>query len=114
MEIANIVMIGLAQLNKGGIGMAMYFLMYWHFIMMIVLVMIFSGIVGFRFPRFPFFIILIVNGIIGYVYGAIMHLQEIFYVFVMANVYMSIVPIIVIQWGIYMRGRADEVEMLTK
>lgn len=91
--------------------MAMYFSMYWHFIIMIVVVMIYSGIISIRFPRFPFFIVLIANGIVGYVYSVMTHLQEIAYVFIISNVYMSIVPIIVIQWGIYMRGKADEIEL---
>lgn len=91
--------------------MAEYFSMYWHFIVMVMLVMIISGYIGFRLPRFPFYIVLIASGIVGYVYSVMIHMQEISYVFIISNVYMSIVPIIVIQWGIYMRGKADEIEM---
>lgn len=96
---------------KGGIEMAMYFSMYWHFIVMVVLVMILSGYIGFRFPRFPFYIVLIASGLIGYGYSVMTHLQEISYVFIIFNVYIAIVPIILIEWGIYMRNKANELEI---
>ncbi|MFF5994544.1 hypothetical protein AAGS61_07265 [Lysinibacillus sp. KU-BSD001] len=91
--------------------MAMYFSMYWHFIMMVVLVMVFSGVIGFRFPRFPFYMVLIASGIIGYVYSVLTNLEELFFVFIIANVYMSLVPIVLIEWAMYMRKKADEIEM---
>ncbi|WP_431030341.1 hypothetical protein [Lysinibacillus sp. LZ02] len=91
--------------------MAMYFSMYWHFIIMAMLVMIFSGVIGFRFPRFPFYIVLIASGVIGYVYSVLTNLEELFFVFIIANVYMSIVPIVLIEWAVYMRKKADEIEM---
>ena len=91
--------------------MAMYFSMYWHFIVMVVFVMIISGYIGFRFPSFPFYIVLIASGIVGYGYSVMTKLQELSYIFIISNVYMSIVPILIIHWGIYMRQKADGINL---
>ncbi|WP_332645875.1 hypothetical protein [Lysinibacillus sp. 54212] len=91
--------------------MAMYFSLYWHFIIMVLLVMIFSGVMAFRFPRFPFSIVLMASGIIGYIYGVMTNLDEIAFIFIVINVFYSIVPIVLIEWAMYMRHKADEWEM---
>ena len=91
--------------------MGMYFLMYWHFIVMVTLIMIFSIIISFRFQRFPFYIVLIGSGLIGYVYAVTVHLEEFSFNLIAANVYVAFVATLLVKWGYYLRQKADQMEM---
>ena len=90
--------------------MGMYFSMYWHFIVMVTLIMILSIVISFRFPRFPFYIVLIGSGFIGYVYAVMAHLGEFSFNLIAANVYAAFVTTLLVKWGYYLRQKADEME----
>ena len=91
--------------------MGMYFLTYWHFILMITLMMILSIVISFRFPRFPFYIVLIGSGLIGYVYAVMVNLEEFSFNLIAANVYATFIATLLVKWGYYLRKKADEMEM---
>ena len=91
--------------------MGMYFLSYWHFIVMVAMVMIFSIVISFRFPRFPFYIVLIGSGLMGYVYAVLVHLEEYSFNLIAANVYAAFIATLLVKWGYYLRQKADEMEM---
>ena len=94
--------------------MGMYFSMYWHFPVMVMLIMIISGIISFRFPRFPFYIVLIGSGLIGYVYAVMEHLGEFSFNLIAANVYAAFVTTLLVKWGYYLRQKANQMEMQIK
>ena len=91
--------------------MAMYFSMYWHFPVMVMLIMIISGVISFRFPRFPFYIVLIGSGLIGYVYAFMADLAQFSLNLIAANVYAAFIATLLVKWGYYLRQKADEIEM---
>ena len=91
--------------------MAMYFSMYWHFPVMVMLIMIISGVISFRVPRFPFYIVLIGSGLIGYVYAFMADLAQFSLNLIAANVYAAFVTTLLVKWGYYLRQKADEMEM---
>ena len=91
--------------------MAMYFSMYWHFPVMVMLIMIISGVISFRFPRFPFYIVLIGSGLIGYVYAFMADLAQFSLNLIAANVYAAFIVTLLVKWGYYLRQKADEMEM---
>ena len=90
--------------------MAMYFSMYWHFPVMVMLIMIISGVISFRFPRFPFYIVLIGSGLIGYVYAFMADLAQFSLNLIAANVYAAFIVTLLVKWGYYLRKKADEME----
>ena len=91
--------------------MAMYFSMYWHFPVMVMLIMIISGVISFRVPRFPFYIVLIGSGLIGYVYAFMVDLAQFSLNVIAANVYAAFIVTLLVKWGYYLRQKADEMEM---
>ena len=91
--------------------MAMYFSMYWHFPVMVMLIMIISGVISFRVPRFPFYIVLIGSGLIGYVYAFMADLAQFSLNLIAANVYAAFIVTLLVKWGYYLRQKADEMEM---
>ena len=90
--------------------MGMYFSMYWHFIVMVTLIMILSIVISFRFPRFPFYIVLIGSGLIGYVYAFMADLAQFSLNLIAANVYAAFIVTLLVKWGYYLRKKADEME----
>ena len=90
--------------------MGMYFSMYWHFPVMVMLIMIISGVISFRVPRFPFYIVLIGSGLIGYVYAFMADLAQFSLNVIAANVYAAFIATLLVKWGYYMRQKADEME----
>ena len=91
--------------------MAVYFSTYWHFIVMVTLIMILSIVISFRVPRFPFYIVLIGSGLIGYVYTVMVHLGEFSLNVIATNVYAAFIATLLVKWGYYLRQKADEIEM---
>ena len=91
--------------------MGMYFSMYWHFPVMVMLIMIVSGVISFRFSRFPFYIVLIGSGLIGYVYAFMADLAQFSLNLIAANVYAAFIATLLVKWGYYLRQKADEMEM---
>jgi len=85
--------------------------MYWHFPVMVMLIMIISGVISFRFPRFPFYIVLIGSGLIGYVYAFMADLAQFSLNLIAANVYAAFIVTLLVKWGYYLRQKADEMEM---
>ena len=94
--------------------MGMYFSMYWHFPVMVMLIMIISGVISFRFPRFPFYIVLIGSGLIGYVYAFMVDLAQFSLNVIAANVYAAFIVTLLVKWGYYLRQKADEMERQIK
>ena len=91
--------------------MGMYFSMYWHFPVMVMLIMIISGVISFRVPRFPFYIVLIGSGLIGYVYAFMADLAQFSLNLIAANVYAAFVTTLLVKWGYYLRQKANQMKM---
>ena len=91
--------------------MGMYFLTYWHFIVMVILIMILSIFISFRVPRFPFYIVLIGSGLIGYVYAFMTDLEQFSLNLFAANVYAAFIATLLVKWGYYLRKKVNEMEM---
>ena len=94
--------------------MGMYFLTYWHFIVMVILIMVLSIVISFRVPRFPFYIVLIGSGLIGYVYTVMVHVGEFSLNVIAANVYAAFIATLLVKWGYYLRQKADQMEMQSR
>ena len=94
--------------------MGMYFLTYWHFIVMVMLIMILSIGISVRVPRFPFYIVLIGSGLVGYVYAFMTDLTQFSLNVIIANVYAAFIATLLVKWGYYMRQKADQMELQSR
>ena len=84
--------------------------MYWHFLVMVMLIMIVASSIGFLFPRFPLYIVLIGSGLIGYVYATMAYLEDILFILIAVNVFAMLIPILLAKWIYYLKHKADEIE----
>ena len=84
--------------------------MYWHFLVMVMLIMIVAGAIVFLFPRFPFYIVLVGSGLIGYVYATMAYLEDILFIIIAVNVLAMPIPIVLAKWTYYLKHKADEME----
>ena len=90
--------------------MGMYFITYWGFMVMVTLIVILSIVISFRFPRFPFYIVLIGSGLIGFVYAFTTDLGKFSLNLIACNVYAAFIATLLVKWGYYLRKKADETE----
>ena len=94
--------------------MGMYFLTYWHFIVMVALIMILSMGISVRVPRFPFYIVLIGSGVVGYIYAFMTDLEQFSLNLIAANVYAAFIATLLVKWGYYLRQKADQIEIQSR
>lgn len=78
--------------------MVFYFLFYEHFLVMIMLVIIFTGIITFLFPRFPSIVLLILSGLVGFVYSIFIGYKDTSFFFICINLVVSSIPILFIKY----------------
>ncbi|WP_427110098.1 hypothetical protein [Lysinibacillus xylanilyticus] len=91
--------------------MAFYFLLYWHFLLMVMLIIIFAGSITFLFPRFPSIVVLVISGLIGLVYSILIDFTNARYFFISINVIVTSIPIILIRYLLFLKRKAEEMEV---
>jgi len=90
--------------------MGFYFLLYWHFLVMIMLIMIFAGIITFLFPQFPSIVVLIISGLVGFVYSICIDFKDGIYFFISINLVVTSIPILLIRYLLFLNRKAEEME----
>lgn len=90
--------------------LAFYFLIWWHFLVMIMVIMIISGIVCFLFPRFPSFIIILTSGFIGYLYSLIINGEALAFIIITINIVVSIIPVLLVKYVLFLQRKAMEMK----
>ncbi|MFE3572906.1 hypothetical protein [Lysinibacillus sp. NPDC059133] len=91
--------------------MAFYFLLYWHFLLMDMVIMIVAGIVTFLFPKFPSIVVLIISGLMGFVYSICIDFKDGIYFFISINVVVASIPILLIRYLLFLKRKAEEMEV---
>ncbi|MFT9816066.1 hypothetical protein [Lysinibacillus sp. NPDC056185] len=91
--------------------MAFYFLIYWHFLLMVMVIMIVAGIVTFLFPKFPSIVVLIISGLMGFVYSICIDFKDGIYFFISINVVVASIPILLIRYLLFLKRKAEEMEV---
>ncbi|MFJ8099892.1 hypothetical protein [Lysinibacillus sp. NPDC096212] len=91
--------------------MAFYFLIYWHFLLMVMVIMIVAGIVTFLFPKFPSIVVLIISGLMGFVYSICIDFKDGIYFFISINVVVASIPILLIRYLLFLIRKAEEMEV---
>ncbi|MEY9971413.1 uncharacterized protein YqgC (DUF456 family) [Lysinibacillus sp. RC46] len=91
--------------------MAFYFLLYWHFLLMVMVIMIVAGIVTFLFPKFPSIVVLIISGLMGFVYSICIDFEDGIYFFISINVVVASIPILLIRYLLFLKRKAEEMEV---
>ncbi|MFC9541109.1 hypothetical protein ACFTQ7_14625 [Lysinibacillus sp. NPDC056959] len=88
--------------------MVFYLLLYWHFLVMIMLVIIFAGMITFLFPRFSSIVLLILGGLIGFVYSIFIDYKDASFFFISINLVVSSIPILLIRYLHFLKRKAEE------
>ena len=91
---------------------AFYFLIWWHFLVMIMMIMLISGTVSFLFPRFPSLIILIASGLIGFAYSLFIEDEAWMFYMVVINIVVSLIPILMFKYLFYLQRKAEEMQKM--
>ena len=91
---------------------AFYFLVWWHFLTMIMMIMLISGTVSFLFPRFPSSIILIASGLIGFVYSLFIDGEALMFSIVVINIVGSLIPVLMFKYLFYLQRKAEKMQKL--
>lgn len=73
-----------------------------------MLIMFISGLISFLLQRFPSYIIVLISGLIGYIYSIVVNAEALAFLIVMINVIFSLVPILLVKYTIYLRTKAVE------
>jgi len=95
---------------KRRLSMVFYFLLYWQFLVMVMLVIIFAGIITFLFPKFPTIVVLIFSGLIGFVYSICIDFKDSSFFFISINVVVTSIPILLIRYLQFLQRKAEEME----
>ncbi|KMY32792.1 hypothetical protein ACZ11_11940 [Lysinibacillus xylanilyticus] len=90
--------------------MVFYFLLNWHFLVMVMLIIIFAGIITFLSPRFPSIVVLIISGLMGFVYSICMDFKDGSFFFISINVVVTSIPILLIKYLLFLKRKAEEME----
>lgn len=90
--------------------MVFYFLLYWHFLVMIMLLIIFAGMITFLVPRFPSVVLLILSGLIGFVYSILIEFKDASFFFISINLVGTSIPILLIRYLKFLKRKAEEME----
>ncbi|MGE7998960.1 hypothetical protein ACQKOF_09830 [Lysinibacillus sp. NPDC093190] len=90
--------------------MAFYFLLYWHFLLMVMVIMIVAGIITFLFPKFPSIVVLIISGVMGFVYSICIDFKDASLFFIGINCVVSLISILLIRYLLFLKRKAEEME----
>ncbi|MGE7674376.1 hypothetical protein ACQKMV_12445 [Lysinibacillus sp. NPDC094403] len=90
--------------------MAFYFLLYWHFLVMIMVIMIVAGNITFLIPKFLSIVVLIISGLIGFVYSICIDFKDSIYFFISINLVVTSIPILLSRYLLFLNRKAEEME----
>ncbi|WP_431030222.1 hypothetical protein [Lysinibacillus sp. LZ02] len=85
-------------------------MMYWHYLVMLMLIMILATVSSLLFPRVPLYILLIVSGLMGYIYSILAYLEAGMLFIIVMNLFVALVPILLIKYLQFLKRKADETE----
>lgn len=95
---------------KGGERMAFYFQLYWHLLLMIMVMIILAGLITFLIPRIPSVLVLAFSGLIGLIYARLIEMEQAYLFFISINLLTTILPILLIRYLQYLKRTAEEME----
>ncbi len=90
--------------------MVFYFFLYWHFLVMVMLIIIFAGIITFLFPKFPSIVVLVFSGLIGFVYTICIDFKDACIFLIGINCVVSFISILLIRYLQFLQRKAEELE----
>lgn len=77
---------------------------------MVMVIMIVAGIITFLFPKFPSIVVLVISGLMGFVYSICIDFKDGIYFFISINLVVTSIPIILIRYLLFLNRKAEEME----
>lgn len=91
-------------------ALAFYFTMWWHFLILIMLIMLVSGFVGFIYQRVPSWVIMIVSGLIGFVYSIFIDAVGLTIVIIAICIVFSLIPILFANYAALLKEKEKQIK----
>lgn len=88
--------------------MILYLAIYSHFSILIVVLMALSGLISYFVRRVPVIFILIILGIIGYLYAVFIHGEAAALSIISIIIITSSVPIFLVKYTLYLQQKAEK------
>ena len=91
-------------------GLLYYFHLYWHFIVVIISVMLLSGVISYLLPRLNFVLIVITSGLIGYLYTVVIEVKDLAVISIGITVVCSLLVIGVARYMLFLKRKGEELK----
>ncbi len=91
-------------------ALAFYFSLWWHFFVLVMIIMLVSGLVSFIFKNFPSWIILIMSGFIGFIYSLIVNAVGIAFLIVPICIVFSLIPILLAKFAAMLKEKEKKIK----
>ncbi|WP_339217441.1 hypothetical protein [Ornithinibacillus sp. FSL M8-0202] len=91
-------------------ALGFYFTLWWHFLVLIMLIMLGSGLVSFTFKRFPSWIILIVSGLVGLIYSIVVDAVSLTILIVPICIVFSLIPILFAKFAVLLKEKEQQIK----
>lgn len=95
---------------NGGERIAFYFQLYWHFLLMIMVMIFLAGLITFLIPRIPSVLVLAFSSLIGIIYSHLIEMEQAYLFFSSINLLATVLPIFLIRYLQYLKRTAEEME----
>jgi hypothetical protein len=86
-------------------ALVFYFQIWWHFLVLLMSIMIVSGLVSYFLPRIPIFITVAMSGLLGYIYSILIDGQGLATFIVLVVIAASLIPILLAKYAIFLRDK---------
>ncbi|RLQ92367.1 hypothetical protein [Falsibacillus albus] len=85
-----------------------YYLLYWHFLLMVVLILILSALVSVLFPRIHFLFLILASGLAAYFYTVVVEVKDLTLFTIIVNSTFSFIGIGYVKCLIYLKKKGEE------
>jgi hypothetical protein len=75
-----------------------------------MLIMLVSGLVSFMFRRFPSWVIIVLSGLIGYIYSIIVDAADLATIIVSICIVFSLIPILLAKLAVLLKEKENQVK----
>lgn len=89
-------------------ALGFYLMVWWHFLVLITLIMLVSGLVSFIFHRSPSWVIIIVCGLIGFIYSIIVDAVGLATIIVSICIVFSLIPILFAKFAVLLKEKENQ------
>ena len=92
--------------------MILYLTIYSHFFILMLVLMALSGLISFLIPRLPFLLMIVVLGMISYLYAFLFDMEALAPSIISIIIATSSIPILLVKYTLYLQRKAEQMSTL--